>query len=147
MLPQFYINVPALRPGKPGSYALALVSVGVATVLRLAVDPWVIGVPFVTFWPAVVITALISGVGAGLFCVALSAASANFFVMAPHLALYIEGRRDLADLLVFVVLECFCVILITQLHDAIDRERAERALRDSKEHLNLCLSAAPLGSW
>jgi PAS domain-containing protein len=147
LLPQFYINVPALRPGKPGGLVLALVLVGVATVLRLAVDPWFIGVPFITFWPAVIITALISGVGAGITCVALSAAAASFFVIAPHLALYIEGRRDLADILLFVVLASFCVILIRQLHDAIDRERAERALRESKEHLQLCLSAALLGSW
>jgi PAS domain S-box-containing protein len=123
------------------------VSVGIATVLRVAVDPYVVGIPFATFWPVVVLTALISGAGAGFTCVALSAAAANFFVIEPHLALYIEGRRDLADLLLFVVLAFFCVILITQLHDAIDRERAERALRESKEHLQLCLSAALLGSW
>jgi PAS domain-containing protein len=31
--------------------------------------------------------------------------------------------------------------------NAIEREQAERALRESKEHLQLCLSAALLGSW
>jgi PAS domain S-box-containing protein len=146
-LPDVYINVPALRPGTPGAYALALVSVGVATVLRVALDPYVVGIPFATFWPAVVLTALIGGVGAGLSCVALSAAAAQFFVMAPHFALYVEGRRDLSDLLLFFVLAFFCVILITQLHDAIDRERAEQALRESRQQFQLCLSAALLGSW
>jgi PAS domain S-box-containing protein len=115
--------------------------------LRLAVDPYVVAVPFVTFWPAVIITALISGVGAGLVCVALSAFAADFFVIGPHLSFYIEHRADLADLLLFLALACFSVILVTQLHDAVDRERAERALRESKEHLHLCLSAARLGSW
>jgi len=147
MLPHFYVKVPALRPGTLGGYALAFVSVGVATALRLGVDPWVVGVPFVTFWPALIITALISGVGAGLFCVVLSAAAAVFFVITPHLSIYIEHRADLEDLLLFLVLACFSVIIITQLHDAIEREQAERALRESKERLQFCLNAARLGSW
>jgi PAS domain S-box-containing protein len=147
MLPHFYVNVPALRAGTVGGYALAFVSVGIATALRSAVDPFVVGVPFVTFWPAVIITALISGVGAGLFCVALSAAAADFFVMKPHLLFYIENRVDLADLLLFLVLAWFSVIIITQLHDAIEREVAERALRESKERLQFALDAAEVGWW
>jgi PAS domain S-box-containing protein len=147
MLPQFYIKIPALGRGTLGGYALAFVSVLVATLLRLAVDPYVVGVPFVTFWPALIITALISGVGAGLFCVVLSAAAADFFVITPHLSIYIEHRADLEDLLLFLVLASFSVIIITQLHDAIEREQAERALRQSQERLQLCLNAARLGSW
>jgi PAS domain S-box-containing protein len=147
MLPHFYVNAPALRAGTVGGYVLALASVAFATALRLAVDPYVVGVPFVTYWPTVIITALISGVGAGLFCVVLSAAAADFFVIEPHLSFYIESRADLDDLLVFLVLACFSVIIITQLHDAIERERAERALRESKERLQLALDTARLGWW
>jgi hypothetical protein len=39
-MPSFYIDVPALRPGTVGAYALVVVSVGVATALRLALDPY-----------------------------------------------------------------------------------------------------------
>jgi hypothetical protein len=60
-LPSFYIDVPALRPGTVGAYALVVVSVGVATALRLALDPYPVGAQFVTFFPAVIITTLISG--------------------------------------------------------------------------------------
>jgi hypothetical protein len=77
------VNIPALRPGTSGGYALAFVSVGVAILLRHVVDPYVVGIPFVTFWPAVILTALISGVGAGLFCVALSTLAADFRDRAP----------------------------------------------------------------
>jgi K+-sensing histidine kinase KdpD len=147
MLPQFYVDVPALRPGTLDGYALALVSVGIATVLRLAVDPYVVGVPFVTFWPAVIVTALISGAGAGVFCVVLSAVAADYFVITPHLTFYIENRADLSDLLLFLVLACFSVITITQLRGAIERERAERVLRESKERLQLALDTAQIGWW
>jgi hypothetical protein len=62
-----YIDVPALRPGTVGAYALAIVAVGAATALRVALDPFLVGAQFVTFFPAVVITTLISGFGAGFF--------------------------------------------------------------------------------
>jgi hypothetical protein len=64
-LPSFYIDVPALRPGTVGAYALAFVSAGVAMLLRLAIDPYVVGVPFITFFPAVIITTLFSGLRCG----------------------------------------------------------------------------------
>jgi hypothetical protein len=66
-LPSLYIDVPALRPGTVGAYALAVVAVAVATALRLAVDPYLVGAQFVTFFPAVVITTLISGFGGAFF--------------------------------------------------------------------------------
>ena len=138
-LPHIYINVPAPQPRSVGGYAFALVSVGVAIALRLAVDPYV-GVPFVTFWPAVIVTALIGGVGAGLFCVVISAAAATVFVITPHLSFYIE---NLENLLVFLMLASFSVIIITQSRHAI--EKAERALRETKERLQLGLKAARLG--
>jgi PAS domain S-box-containing protein len=146
-LPSFYIDVPALRPGTVGAYALAFTSAGVATVLRLAVDPYVEGVPFITFWPAVIITALISGLGAGLFCVALSAAASDFFVLEPRWSFYVQNPADVADLLLFALLACFCVTIISQMRDAIERDQARKALQASKDHLQLALDAAQLGSW
>ena len=62
-----YIDVPALRPGTVGAYALAFASAGLATALRLVVDPYVVGAQFVTFFPAIAITTVISGFGAGFF--------------------------------------------------------------------------------
>jgi PAS domain S-box-containing protein len=146
-LRSLYINVPLLRPGTLGGYTLAVACVGVATVLRLAVDPYVEGVPFITFWPAVIITALISGFGSGLFCVVLSTAAAGFFVIPPRLSFYVESQVDVAELLLFVVLASFCVVIISQMRDALEREQAERALRQSKERLQFALDAARLGWW
>ena len=142
-----YIDIPALRPGTVGAYALAIVAVGIATALRLAVDPYVAGVPFVTFLPAVIITALISGFRAGLLSVVLSTAAADFLVITPRLSFYIESRVDVVNLLLFLVLASFCVIIVSQMRDAIEREQAERVVRRSKERLQLALDAALLGWW
>src|SRR5215469_2664322 len=81
----FYIDVPVLRPGTIGAYLLAFVSVGVATALRLAIDPFVEGLEFATVFPAVIVTTLISGLRAGLFSVVLSVAAVAFFVLPPRL--------------------------------------------------------------
>jgi PAS domain S-box-containing protein len=155
-LPSLYIDVPALRPGTVGAYALAVVSVGVATALRVALDPFLVGAQFVTFFPAVVITTLISGFGAGLFCAVLSTAAADFFVLAPRFSFsfYVNDPAALADLLVFGPLAFCCVILIGRMRMVIEREQAERVLRASKDQvqaskdrLQLALNGVHLGWW
>jgi K+-sensing histidine kinase KdpD len=155
-LPSFYIDVPALRPGTIGAYAFAFVCVAVATALRVALDPYLVGAQFITFFPAIVITTLISGFGAGFFCAALSTAAADFFVLEPRWAFSfsVEDPANVADLLLFGPLASYCVIIIARMRIAIEREQAERALRASKDRLQaskdrlqLALNAAHLGWW
>jgi PAS domain S-box-containing protein len=144
-LGSLYIDVPALRPGTVGAYALAIVAVGVATALRVALDPYLVGAQFVTFFPAVVITTLISGSGAGFLCAVLSTAAADFFVLAPRFSFsfYVNDAAALADLLVFGPLASYVVIVIGQMRFAIEREQTEA----NKDRLQSALDAAKLGSW
>jgi len=134
-LASIYTDVPTLRPGTVEVYALAFASAGVATVVRLAIDPYVMGAECLPFFPAVIITALIGGRGAGLFCVVLSTAAVVFLQMPP------------LTLLLFVLLAIFIVILITQMRLAIQREQAAQAIQASKDRLQLALDAALLGWW
>jgi PAS domain S-box-containing protein len=146
-LPSIYIDVPALRPGTVGAYALALAAVGVAAALRVAVDPYLVGAQFVTFFPAIVITTLVSGFGAGFFCAVLSTAAADFFVLEPRWSFNIEDPANVADLLLFGPLAAYCAILIGRMRLAIERQQAERAMLASKDNLQVALDAAQLGSW
>jgi PAS domain S-box-containing protein len=146
-LASLFIDVPTLRPGTVGAYALALVAVGVATTLRLALDPYVVGVQFITFFPAIVITTVISGFGAGLFCAVLSTAAADFFVLSPRWSFSVDDPANVADLLLFGPLAAYLVIIIARMRIAIEREQAERALRASKDRLQFTLDMAQLGSW
>jgi two-component sensor histidine kinase len=143
----FYIDIPLLRPGTVGAYGLAFLCAGVATALRIAIDQYVIGVPFITFFPAVIITTLISGFRAGLLCVVLSAVAASFLLLPPRWSLWVESPADVADLILFILEALFYVILITGLRLTIERYRElsrdleqrveERtvALRESQERL------------
>ena len=154
-LRSLYIDIPALRPGTVGAYALAMVSVGVATALRVVLDPYLEGAQFVTFYPAVVITTVISGFGAGILSVVLSTAAIDYFLQLPRFSLYIENSTDAADLLLFAPLASICVVFIAESRrSAVEREQAERALRVSNDRLQLALDrlqlaldAAQLGSW
>src|SRR5262249_955294 len=58
--------------------------------LGVVIDPYVVGVPFVTFTPAVIITALISGFGAGLLSIVASTAFASFFLLPPRGSFFVE---------------------------------------------------------
>jgi two-component sensor histidine kinase/PAS domain-containing protein len=146
-LPSLYIDVPTLRPGTFGAYALAFVSAGVATVLRLVIDPYVEGVQYITFAPAILITTLIAGSGAGLFCVVLSTAAAWFFVLPLRLSFYTDRPGELVALLLFTLLGFFFVILITRMRVAIEHKQATQHLKGSKDRLQLALNGAHLGWW
>jgi PAS domain S-box-containing protein len=142
-LHSLYIDVPALRPGTVGAYALALLAVGVATVLRLALDPYLEGVQFITYSPAIILITLISGFGPGLFCAVLSTAAADFFLLSPRWTFSVEDPGTLADLLAFGPVAAYLVLIIGRMRFAIEREQIEA----SKDRLQLALDAAQLGWW
>jgi PAS domain S-box-containing protein len=141
-LSSIYIPMHVLRPGTVGAYALAFVSVGVATAVQTAIDPYVGGARYITFLLAVIITALISGFGAGLFCLALSVAAVDFFLLSPRYVFYVEVVH-LPALMLFILAGFSSVILITGMRLAIEREH----LRTSKDRLQLALDTAQLGWW
>jgi PAS domain S-box-containing protein len=142
-----YVDVPALRPGTVGAYLLAFACVGVAIALRLAIDPYVEGFQFVTFFPAVILTTLISGLRAGLFSVVLSVAAIAFFVLPPRLSLYVEKPGDALALFLYTMVMLFNVGVITWMRHAGERRRDEQAEQESRERLQLALDAALLGWW
>ncbi len=133
-----YFDIPALRPGTVGAYALAFLCAGVAATLRIAIEPYIVGVQFITFFPAVIIATLISGFGAGLFCAGLSTAAATFFVLPPRLSFYIDHPGEVAGVLLFILVTLSNVILITGLRLAVEsykeREEKERLLMREVNH-------------
>jgi two-component sensor histidine kinase len=132
-----YIDIPALRPGTVSAYVFPFLATGAAAVVRVAIDPYVVGVEYITFFPAVVITALISGFGAGLLCIALSAVAALFFVLQPRWSFYVESPAEQLDLVLFILEALFYVILITGLRSSLEQYRAlSRDLEQRVEERN-----------
>jgi two-component sensor histidine kinase len=141
--PRIYVDVPALRPGTAGSFALAILSAGIATALRLAIDPYVPGEQFVTFFPAVIITTLFSGAGAGLLCLALSVCAVIYFLLPPTFSFYVESPSEVFGTLLFILMTLCIIMLMAGVRYAIERyqdisyrlEQHETALREREERL------------
>jgi two-component sensor histidine kinase len=147
-IPLIYFDIPALRPGTVGAYAFAFVSAAVATALQLAIDSYVSGPQFVTFFPAVIITTLVSGLGAGLFCLALSVAALAFFWLPPRYSFLIENLSDILNTLLFVLVTFSTVILTAGMRFAVERyqelsqklDQHEAALREREERLAIMVA-------
>ena len=120
-LKSLYIEVPAARPGRPGAYVLAVLLVIVATGLRMAIEPLVNGVQYITFFPAVIITTLISGVRAGFLCMVLSAICAWIFVLPPVGSIDVTDWEQVTTIAFFVLVAGTDVLIIGAMRFAIQR--------------------------
>jgi signal transduction histidine kinase len=76
-------------------YGVAVVAVGLATLLGLLLRPYSYTTPFLFFYPAVIIAVWIGGLKPGLLATVLASVSANFFLLAP----YNDFSTDVANLL------------------------------------------------
>ena len=65
-------------------YAMAALLAGVSIAARLALEPlWALDLPLITFYPAIVGSALLGGFGPGMTTTLLCAAAADYFWMPP----------------------------------------------------------------
>ena len=87
--PEMLKGVVARLPHKPvpapQAFVLAVAAVAVATMLRFAITPLVgDGVPFITYFPTVLIVAVFGGAFAGLSGLLLSSGMAAYFWLTPR---------------------------------------------------------------
>ena len=134
-----YIEIPAIRPGSLGAFGFSALLAAVATVLRIAIEPFVAGVQYITFFPVVIVTTLISGVGAGFFSSVLCATAAWYFVLPPQGSFYVAEWQELSTLGFFLLVATTNVLMIGVMRLALARYRElsrtleERVERRSKE--------------
>jgi PAS domain S-box-containing protein len=112
-LASIYIDIPAARPGTVGAYAFAVLSALAATVVRVAVDPYVVGTQYLVFHSAVMITTLSSGLDAGFLCALLSFAAVVLFVRP----------LDYVGLSLFIVVLLLDVLVPAAMRFAVERYR------------------------
>lgn len=107
--------------------ALAIGTFAVALVLRMAVDDWLPqGFPYLTFFPAVIITAFFGGVGAGALCAVLCGLAAWYWFIPPA-GFALTGASALA-LGFYVFIVTVDIGLIYLMHRAMERLRAEQGV-------------------
>lgn len=94
-----------LRPTSGAAYSFALGCVAVATIAR-----WTLGllvseeiVPFATYFPAVLVAALVGGVGSGVLALALGALIGWWAFMPPYFSFQTASLADGLSLALYVV--------------------------------------------
>jgi PAS domain S-box-containing protein len=125
------IDPPWLRPGSGTAYLAAIVLVGAATLARLALGPLNFDMPFITFYPAVILAALLGGTESGLVALMLAALSAWCFFVPPGFSSRFEELGLPNPMILFALIAVSNVAVIGALHAAMARCRdlnvAERA--------------------
>ena len=86
MINDLQIDRPRFQPGTPKAYIVAGLIVAIATVLRLMLAPFIAGMPFVTFFPAVIVATFLCGSVAGFLAGVLSALSAWLFIFPSDIS-------------------------------------------------------------
>ncbi len=141
-------------------YVFAAVIVLIAATLRAAIGVFGVRIPFVTFYPAVMISGIYGGMRAGLLATALSAVLTAYFWMEPP-GIAIANPTDWIILTIFI---STCTLLSytadlmyraqarakraeAQAELAAERERAAIAVQENEERLRLAIESGNLGTW
>ena len=121
-------------------YGLAVVAVAAAMGLRLALTAWVgPGLPtYITFYPAVMVVALLAGFGPGLVATALAGLVAAYWILPPVGQFAIASPVDRLGLVIFTGMGLFMSVVAELYRRNRDKAAAydrEAALRESQARL------------
>ena len=116
----------------PLRYAVAVAAVLVAAAVRGALSPiWNDRVPFLTFMPAVVLSAWAGGLGPGIVATVLGAALASYLWLPPYYSLGVSSAADGVALVFFATIGVLISVLSETMHRG--RRRLEGLLESIDE--------------
>src|SRR5262245_3984947 len=116
-------------------YAVAVAIVVAAIALRLLLDSvWGPRRPFITLFPAVMLSAWMGGLGPGLLATAAGSAAATYFWLQPRSSFYVGDSSDVLGLAIFVAIG----VAISILHETW--RRSTLAVLASEERLRVTLA-------
>ena len=101
-------------------YALSLSIFSLALAGRFAINDYLsTGFPFLTFFPAIVLTTLLAGRGPGALCALLSLLSAWYWFIAPRNSFHLDFEGGVA-VIFFAVIAIVDVLVIDLMTRAVD---------------------------
>ena len=125
------IVVPDERLGGIVRYGIAVAAAAAAALLTLLIEPYLKGAVFVLFFPAVLGTAVVAGLGPALVASFLSAFSAGYWFIPPRGTFKIGAPTDLIALAIFFISS----IIVSTLADRrrVAEQRAKEAARTNAD--------------
>ncbi len=120
-----------VRRDKLVGYLLAVALFAAALGLRIVVgDGLPDGFPFLTFFPAVLVTAFLGGLGPGILCATLSTLAAWYFFIPPFNSFGLSHTTIVA-LAFFVAIMVVDIVIIDQMTRALEKLKREQAVTAS----------------
>jgi PAS domain S-box-containing protein len=103
------------------AYGFALVMIVVAVLARWLVGEYVgARIPFITFYPAIILATLIGGLWPGIFATVLSTLAAWFLFVSPYFS-FALGEREAVQVSLFVIVASINVIIVAMLDALVGR--------------------------
>ena len=128
-----------LRRYPIAAYGIAVGVVALVTALRLGFDTELLsGLPFITYYPAIIVATLIGGFGPGFLAIILSALSAWFLFLPPAGAWQLDAQTAFT-LLLFIVLSVLNVLIIWFLDLMLGRTMTQ------EQNVRVLIESAPNG--
>lgn len=132
-------RVRGLRATPARAYGVALLVVAVATIGRYLIDPQLLqGLPFITYYPAVLIAALLGGLGPGIMALLLSSLGAVYLFLPPFGSFELEPR-GVISVLFFLAFSGLNIAIVVALDRTIDRLIAQ------ERNIRTIIESAPNG--
>jgi signal transduction histidine kinase/PAS domain-containing protein len=113
-------------------YGVAVLFCVLALLVTLIVKPFVQSVILIFFWPAVIGTAIVGGLGPGVFASLLSVVLADYFLIAPLKSLTLSDPAEFVPFGVFLLTS----YLVSSLTSTLRKERT-RATEAAHENAHL----------
>ncbi|HEX8532605.1 MAG TPA: HWE histidine kinase domain-containing protein [Allosphingosinicella sp.] len=136
----------AVREDGPLAYGLAVLLTVTAVLLRLSLDAELRNVQFITFFPAVVISAFFLGRRAGILTAVLCGAAGWYLFLPPRFSFAVENPSTAIALAFYFCVSLVLALVIGTMRTAVRREReATAAVRESEERLRNVLEQMPVG--
>ena len=110
--------------------ASALLFVGIATAVKLALNPWIgRNIPFLLYFVAIIASAWRGGARAGFLAIALSVVTSVYFFFPPYGLLVLQEPIALVRVAVFILEGSLICLITAALHGA--RRRAEQSVAEA----------------
>lgn len=128
-----------MRASPVAAYGTAVGFVAAAIVVRWVISGTVVeGVPFITYYPAIIAATLIGGFWPGVLTIILSAVTAWYLFLPPEFGRHLD-QQELVSLLLFVAVSGVNVAIITLLNAAVERVLTQ------EQNVRVLIESAPNG--
>lgn len=130
-------------------YGVAIVSTSIAILLSIWLQPFIERTIGAFFYIAIVVTTWYGGIGPGAVATVLSALAINYLFIPPIHQFSIASSSDIVRLGVFLLVAFVIDVLSSNLWLARRRveQLSQQLLRESRDRLQMALTAAQMGMW